>query len=175
MPAQNTKPKAIVFIEGSNVYFAQKKMGKWLDWVKTKRFLEKTYEIIEIRYYIGVRRQDPKMRSFLKKLRKIGFKVITKPVKKIIDEAGRELEKANFDVEITGDTLESTTRLDIVILFSGDSDFQYLVKLLHKKGKRLFVYSSKKTLSWELKLKADKCFLLENLLHLTKGKKFVKL
>ena len=32
------KDKAIVFIDGSNIYFAQKKMGKWLDWVKVKKY-----------------------------------------------------------------------------------------------------------------------------------------
>lgn len=169
------KYKVIVFIEGSNIYFAQKKMDKWLDWVKVKRFLEKNYEVIEIRYYVGVRKRDPKMRKFLLKLRKIGFKVITKPVKRIIDETGRELEKANFDVEITGDVLELVEKFNIVVLFSGDSDFAYLVKILHKKSKKLFVFSSKKTLSWELKLKADKCFLLENFSILTKDGKFVKI
>jgi len=175
MMKNKVKFKVIVFIEGSNIYFAQKKMYKWLDWVKVKRFLHKTYKLIEIRYYVGVRKRDEKMSRFLRKLRRIGFKVITKPVKKIIDETGRELEKANFDVEITGDILSLVKKLDVVILFSGDSDFQYLVNILHKKDKRLFVYSSKKTLSWELKLRADKYFLLEELKQLTKTRKFVKL
>jgi len=172
---KNGKFRATVFIEGSNIYFAQKKMGEWLDWVKVKRFLEINYEVVEIRYYAGVRKRDPKMRKFLRKLERIGFRVVTKPVKKIIDETGRELEKANFDVEITGDILTLMDKFDIAVLFSGDSDFEYLVKILHKNDKKLFVYSSKKTLSWELKLKADKCFLLENFKILTKGRKFVKL
>jgi len=44
-----------VFIDGSNIYFAQRKMGKWLDWVKVKRFLEKQYKILDFKYYAGVR------------------------------------------------------------------------------------------------------------------------
>lgn len=93
------KPKVIVFIDGSNIYFAQKKMGKWLDWVKVKQYLERHQEVIEIRYYAGLRKRDSKMRSFLRKLRKIGFKVITKPVKCLLDEQGHFLEKANFDIK----------------------------------------------------------------------------
>jgi uncharacterized LabA/DUF88 family protein len=169
------KPKVIVFVEGSNIYFAQKKMGRWLDWVKVKRFLKKEYEVLEIRYYVGVRKYDRKMQSFLRKLKRVGFKVRTKPVKLITDETGRQIEKANFDVEITADALEYTDKIDILILFSGDSDFAYLADLLHKWGKKVYAFSSRKTLSWELKLKADRHFVLEKLPHLTKKKRFVRI
>lgn len=169
------KLKVKVFVEGSNIYFAQKKMGKWLDWVKVSGYLSKIYDVLEICYYSGVRKNDQKVQPFLRKLGKIGFTIISKPVKIITDETGRKIEKANFDVEITGDVLKSLGKVDAIILFSGDSDFDYLVKVLHEQGKQLFVYSSKKTLSWELKLSADKHFLLEDLPYLTKGERFVKL
>lgn len=168
------KLKVNVFIEGSNIYFAQKKLGKWLDWVKVKQYLSKTYNVLEIRYYAGVRKNDQKVQAFLRKLGKIGFTIISKPVKIIVDETGKKIEKANFDVEITGDILKSLKNIEVIILFSGDSDFDYLVKLLHEQGRQLFVYSSKKTLSWELKLSADKHFFLEDFLDLTKGEKFVR-
>ena len=169
------KLKVKVFIEGSNIYFAQKKMNKWLDWVKVKQYLNKIYHVLEIRYYVGVRKNDPGVQPFLRKLSKIGFVIIRKPVKIIVDETGRKIEKANFDVEITGDVLKSLREVNAVVIFSGDSDFDYLVKLVHEQGKRLFVYSSKKTLSWELKLSADRYFLLENLSYLTKDKRFVRI
>jgi len=169
------KLKVKVFIEGSNIYFAQKKMNKWLDWVKVKQYLNKIYHVLEIRYYVGVRKNDPGVQPFLRKLGKIGFVIISKPVKIIVDETGRKIEKANFDVEITGDVLKSLGEVNAVVIFSGDSDFDYLVKLVHQQGKQLFVYSSKKTLSWELKLSADRYFLLENLSCLTKDKRFVRI
>jgi len=175
MTRRKRKPKVIVFVEGSNIYFAQKKMERWLDWVKVERFLKKEYKVLEIRYYVGVRKYDRKMQSFLRKLKKIGFKVKTKPVKIIVDETGRKIEKANFDVEMTGDALEFKDEFDILILFTGDSDFAYLVDLLHKKGRKVYAFSSKKTLSWELKLKADRYFLLEKFSHLTKKRKFVRI
>ena len=74
------KLKVIVFIDGSNIYFAQKKMKKWLDWVKVKKFLEKIYHVLEYRYYVGIRSHNKNSQLFLKKLQTIGFKVITKPV-----------------------------------------------------------------------------------------------
>jgi uncharacterized LabA/DUF88 family protein len=166
---------AAIFIEGSNIYFAQKKLGRWLDWVKVKNYLSENYLVSKIRYYAGVRKNDKKTQLFLKKLKRIGFEVITKQVKLIVDEAGRRIEKANFDVEITADILKCAKKTELIILFSGDSDFDYLVRLLQKDGKKVYIYSSKKTLSWELKLSADKCFILEHLPSLTKGRSFIKI
>lgn len=169
-----SQPKTIVFIEGSNIYFAQKKMGKWLDWVKVKRFLNQKYKVLEYRYYVGVRPNDSGMQKFLRKLKKIGFKVITKPVKIVTDEKGNQFEKANFDVEITTDAILSRTEFDIMILFSGDSDFAYLSEIFRQFNKSMAVYSTRGTLAWELKLKA-KYYFIEDIKGLTKHKRFVKL
>lgn len=167
--------KVAVFIEGSNIYFAQKKMGKWLDWLKVKKYLDKLYDVKHIYYYVGVRKNDVKILPFLRKLKRISFTIIRKQVKIIVDEIGRKIEKANFDVEITADILQILQQVDAVVLFSGDSDFHYLARLIRQHGKQLFVYSSRRTLSWELKLAADKYFFLEDLLDLTMIKKFIKL
>lgn len=169
------KIKVNVFIEGSNIYFAQKKMGQWLDWAKVNNYLKENYKVVSIRYYAGLRKNDQNAKKFLRKIEKVGFNVITKSVKLIKDEFGRIIEKANFDVEITADILGSLPKVDGVILFSGDSDFKYLAEIVKKQEKQFIVYSSKKTLSWELKLYANKYFLLEDFLNLTKGKSFIKI
>lgn len=169
------KSKTIVFIDGSNTYFAQKKMMKWLDWVKVKQFLQQQYEILDYKYYAGVRPSDEKTKSFLKKLKTIGFTVITKPVKVVTDEKGNKFEKANFDVEMTADILLSLKDIDLVIVFSGDSDFAYLCKLIHKEHKSVFFFASKKTIAWELRKTSDKFFYLEDLVELTKEKEFARI
>lgn len=150
-------------------------MGKWLDWVKVKKFLEAEYSITDYKYYAGVRPTDQKTKSFLKKLRKIGFTVITKPVKVVTDEKGNKFEKANFDVEMTADILLSLNELDLIIIFSGDSDFAYLCKLIHKEDRKVYFFASKRTLAWELRKTADKFFYLEDLEELTKDREFVRI
>lgn len=70
-----------------------------------------------------------------------------------------EIYKSNFDVEITTDILLDRTNINQVILLSGDSDFQYLVKKLKDVGKKVIVYSSRKTISWELKLETEYIYL----------------
>ncbi|HLD27198.1 MAG TPA: NYN domain-containing protein [Patescibacteria group bacterium] len=169
------KLKTCAFIDGSNIYFAQKKINIWLDWGKVKLYLEKKYDIKAIRYYIGIRKNDRTSQTFLKKLEKIRFTIIKKPVKIITNEFGKKIEKANFDVEITADIMTSLKKIDAVVLFSGDSDFAYLAELLNRQKKQIFVYSSKKTLSWELKLSAHRYFFIDNLSLLTKRRRFIRI
>jgi len=47
------KLKVKVYIDGANVFYAQKKMGWVLDWKKIKSFLNDNYEVAEFRYYQG--------------------------------------------------------------------------------------------------------------------------
>ncbi len=169
---QKVKPKAKVYIDGSNVFYTQKKLGWSLDWVKIKDYLGKILEVLEYRYYTGIKQNDEKMPKFLKYLDAIGFNPITKPLKKIrvsseenaylVSKSGF-IYKANFDVEITADVLLNKAGLDEIVLFSGDSDFEYLVKKLKDRGQKTRIIASKSTVSWKLKLAAAEMVFLENL------------
>lgn len=166
------KLKSKIYIDGANVFYTQKKLGWSLDWLKIKNYLEKDKEAIEWRYYVGVKNDDEKMQKYLRYLNVIGFNTFTKPLKKIkINDTEIHFKiyktnyiyKANFDVEITTNILLDRSKFDEVILFSGDSDFQYLVKKLKDIGKKVTVYSSRKTISWELKLEASSIVYLEDI------------
>ena len=77
------KIKAKVYIDGSNVFYTQKKLGWSLDWSKIKSLVESQKEIMEWKYYVGLKSGDEKMRGYLKYLDAIGFTAVTKPLKKI--------------------------------------------------------------------------------------------
>ena len=164
------KPKAKIYIDGANMFYAQKKLGWSFDWMKIKNYLEKDREVIELKYYVGVKEDDEEMQKYLKYLNAIGFDAFTKPLKKIkINNyilsntyKANYVYKANFDVEITADILLDKSRFDDIILFSGDSDFRYLVKKLKDAGKKVVVYSSRKTIAWELKLECSNLVYLED-------------
>lgn len=167
----DNKPKAKVYIDGANIFYTQRKLGWSFDWKKIKDCLKEQYFISEFRYYVGIKKDDVKMSGYLKYLDAIGFIVITKPIKVIKisnDHPMRklynysEIYKSNFDVEITTDMIFDRQNIDEYILFSGDSDFEYLVKRLKGVGKKVIIYSSRKTLSWELKLAASKYIYLED-------------
>ena len=166
------KPKAKVYIDGANMFYTQKKLGWFIDWKKMKDYVEADREVIEWRYYVGIKDADEKMQKYLRYLNALGFNTFTKPLKKIKikrDEILFEIYKtnhiykANFDVEITADILLDKTKTDEVIIFSGDSDFQYLVKKLKDIGKKVIIHSSRKTVSWELKLEASRVIYLEDI------------
>ncbi|MEK7482620.1 MAG: NYN domain-containing protein [Patescibacteria group bacterium] len=170
-------PKAKVYIDGANMFYAQKKLSWFIDWKKTKEHLENYKEVVEWKYYVGVKDNDEKMQNYLRYLDAIGFYVQTKPLKKIKIEKGEDLfricnkshiYKANFDVEMTADILLDKAKTDEVIIFSGDSDFQYLCKKLKDIGKKVIIYSSRKTISWELKLEVSEVFYLEDIMETIK-------
>ena len=163
MAKKKKKLKAAVFIDGSNIYFAQKKLGWQLDWGKVREILNKEFDVVDLRYYTAVKEGDTAMRKYLAKIKKKGICVLTKPLKLIQVESGGEVYKGNMDVEITGDALLAVDKFEVLVLFSGDSDLAYLVKLLHQFKKKVVVYSSRKTLSWELKMGCNEYRFLDGL------------
>ena len=156
------KPKAKVFIDGANIFYTQKDLGWTIDWKKTIDFLKKRWEILDIRYYTGIKPDGSKMRRYLKYLDAIGIIPVTKPLKKIKTDDGLVF-KSNFDVEMTMDILLERKGIDEIILFTGDSDFHNLVKKLKDFGKRVIVFSSRKMIAWELKLSVSEYIFLEDL------------
>jgi uncharacterized LabA/DUF88 family protein len=166
------KPKAKAYIDGANMFYTQKKLEWFIDWKKVKDYLNEKWEILEIRYYTGVKPDDEKMASFLRYLDNIGITSITKPIKVIPISNSHplkrlydysEIYKSNCDVEITTDILLGRKEIDEMILFSGDSDFRYLIKKLKDLGKKVIVFSSRKTISWEIKLESSEYIYLEDI------------
>lgn len=166
------KPKAKVYIDGANMFYTQMKLEWFFDWKKIKEYLQKERDILEMRYYTGVKPKDEKMASFLRYLDNVGITPVTKPIKVIkIDNNDSlkklhnysEIYKSNCDVEITTDVLLERKEIDEIILFTGDSDFQYLIRKLKDLGKKVIIFSSRKTISWEIKLEASKYIYLEDI------------
>lgn len=163
--------KIKIYIDGANMFYTQKKLGWTFDWAKIKSEITKNNEVLGWRYYIAVKDDDLKVQKYLKYLDMLGFDVSTKKLKKIKIEPtdprfsiykSEHIFKANFDIEIATDILLDKTKIDEVILFSGDSDFEYLVKKLKDSGVRVVVWSSRRTISWELKLRASKIVYFED-------------
>lgn len=154
------------------MFYTQKKLGWFVDWKKVKDYLQGKWDVLEIRYYTGVKPDDEKMTNFLRYLDNVRITPITKPIKVIKLSNDHplkklynysEMYKSNCDVEITTDILLERAEIDEIILFSGDSDFQYLIKKLKDLGKKVVIFSSRKTISWEIKLEASEYIYLEDI------------
>lgn len=143
--------KAAVFIDAANIELSAKDLGFKIDYKKLFRFLDKNSKLVYIGFYT-VRFDNKKHDGFLTILKKTGFKLITKPIKIIKNRNKKlgDLRKANFDVEIAVDALKKISQFTTIILFSGDSDFYYLLDHLKKQDKRIVVVSLKHHVSKEL-------------------------
>jgi uncharacterized LabA/DUF88 family protein len=100
--------------------------------------------------YTGFISNDSKKHSFLNKLVGYGFIVHSKKAKNIRTREGISFRKSNLDVEIAIDAYRFSHNYDTIILFSGDSDFAYLIDRLTEKGKKIIVVSNEGHISTEL-------------------------
>jgi uncharacterized LabA/DUF88 family protein len=75
----------------------------------------------------------------------------TKPLKEYLDHTPEEPHrKANFDVEIATDATFTMNAYDTFVLFSGDCDFEYLLKFLRGQNKATVVFSRSGHIAKEL-------------------------
>ena len=151
-----------VFIDAGNLWNIYKAKRTLIDFKKLKDYFLKEYEPkkLEIFYYtsypkIGTRSGDVGVNhAFFTFLAKgLGFRIIKKPLKQIkIVENGQQgiTEKGNMDVELAIDLVHNVNNFDIALLFSGDSDFLSLLKYVKNRGKKIYIYSSKNSISTEL-------------------------
>lgn len=93
--------------------------------------------------------------NFLTFLKRNGFRLVTKKIKEINSGKPTHSRKANFDVEISVDAVEWMRNYDSIVLFSGDSDFAYLLNFIKRKGKKVFVISERGHVANELVRVAD--------------------
>ncbi len=164
MISKFVRGKTLVFIDAANLESSVKSLNWWVDYKKLYDYLKRETELVSIRHYCP-RLSDNGQDKFFTVLKNIGINLITKPLK-IITEAGRfkgKLRKANFDVEITLDARELMSEYKTFILFSGDSDFDYLVRFLRRNNKRVVIISSKHHISKELIASCNKYIDLKKL------------
>ena len=163
------KGKTSVFIDASNIYFFYKKLKWKIDLIKLFDYFRDESDLIDIYYYTGRDIESQIQNKFISFLNRSGYIVRSKKIKFIKDGSGNGgFFKGNLDVELTMDVLETKNMYDTLILISGDSDFEPLLKLMKKKyNKKCLVMATKHSISIEL----IKC---AKYINLAKLKKYIK-
>lgn len=154
-----------VFIDAANIFYTQRTLGWRISYEKLKQYFENECgtNLGEIFVYTAHDETRLQQKKFLNMLNINGYKVRTKPVKRIRVEKGLYEWKGDFDVELTMDLMDHIEHFSTAILLSGDSDFAPIVQRLKEKGKKLIVMSSKKHVSRELIKLSDKYINLKKL------------
>lgn len=132
-----------IFVDGANMYYAQKKLGWYIDFRKVLQFFGRDAgsAVSEAYYYTGADIQSKNRDSaFHEYLMYSGYTVRTKAIKQMVDDStGEIVEKANLDIELVIDMFNTVSLYDTCILMSGDSDFERALELVRSKGKRIAV------------------------------------
>lgn len=164
-----------LFIDGANLYSAGKTLGVEVDYRKLLEEFRRRGRLLRAYYYTALVENDDysPIRPLVDWLQYNGFKVVTKAAREFTDSSGRRRVKGDMDVEIAVDMLSlasAETRVDHVVLFSGDGDLTRLVEAVQEKGVRVSVVSTLKTsppmIADELRRAADAFIELADLAEL---------
>lgn len=152
-----------VFVDGANMYYAQKRLGWFIDYRRVLAHFawQGDRELSEAYYYTGT---DPQPRgrenAFFEYLMHAGYTVRAKGIKLVTDDTtGETMEKANLDIEIVIDVFNTISRYDTCVLMSGDGDFERVVEVLRARGKRVVVVSLPEMTARELRNAAGANFV----------------
>ena len=151
--------KVVLFVDIQNVYYTVRQAFKRnFDYNKFWLMATNDRQVIKAIAY-AIDRGDKKQQEFQNILRAIGFEVKLKPYIQRSDGSA----KGDWDVGITIDAMEYSESADVVVLVSGDGDFDLLVnKLRVNKGKFVEVYGVSQLTSISLMNAASKFIPIEN-------------
>ncbi|MEH2311959.1 MAG: NYN domain-containing protein [Nostoc sp.] len=132
---QSDRGRVIVFIDGSNLFYAASHLNIEIDYIKLLHYLTARDYLVHVFYYTGYDPTNEKQHGFLYWMRHNGFRVITKAVTQLRNNP----KKANLDVEIAVDMIRLAQYCDTAVLVSGDGDFAYVVNTIASQGVRVEV------------------------------------
>jgi len=158
--------KVAIFVDGSNMFYAQKAVGYYIDFNRVKEFFSQEKDLFKAFFYVGTTSppavKEKKFLDFL--IYRCGYTVRNKEIKTILDdETGESKLKCNLDIEIAVEMFKEIEHYDTAILMSGDGDFESVIELLRSRGKTTEVVSARNMLARELANVAHKVHFLEEL------------
>ncbi len=129
--------KVAIFVDVQNIYYTSRQVFR-RNFDYNKFWTKVTQDrLVTHAFAYAIDRGDQKQHEFQNILRAIGFEVKLKPFIQRSDGSA----KGDWDVGITIDAMDYSQDADVVVLVSGDGDFDLLVnKLRIEKGKTVEVY-----------------------------------
>lgn len=116
--------KIAIFVDVQNIYYTTRQAyGRQFNYRKLWQWVSAKGIITSATAY-AIDRGDDKQLKFQNALKHIGFTVKLKPYIQRSDGSA----KGDWDVGITIDVLEAAKDVDIVVLLSGDGDFDLLLE-----------------------------------------------
>jgi len=115
--------KIAIFVDVQNIYYTTRDVyQRQFNYRKLWEQLSYQGDIVIANAY-AIQRSDDQQHKFQKALKHIGFNVKLKPFIQRSDGSA----KGDWDVGITIDVMKTAAEVDIVVLLSGDGDFDRLL------------------------------------------------
>jgi len=140
-----------VFVDVANIFYAAKAAGVDIDYVTLLKTASAGRDLVRAYAYTGLDPDNENQRNFHDFLRRHGYKVVSKDIRKY----GDGKVKANLDIELVVDMMKTARNLDIAIVISGDGDFAPAIRAVQEMGVRVEVISFRGNTSSDLMEVAD--------------------
>jgi uncharacterized LabA/DUF88 family protein len=154
-----------VFVDVANIFYAAKAAGVDIDYVTLLRSAGAGRDLVRAYAYTGLDPENENQRNFHDFLRRHGYKVVSKDIRKY----GDGKVKANLDIELVVDMMKTARNLDIAIVVSGDGDFAPAIRAVQEMGVRVEVISFRGNTSSDLIEVADQFTDITQLARVEKG------
>ncbi len=153
-----------ILVDIQNMYYSSKVLyGKKTNFQEILKVATNGRKLIRAIAY-GIKTEEGLEEKFFESLSKVGYEVRTKDLQ--VFRGG--MKKGDWDVGITIDAIKLADNLDVIVLVSGDGDYEPLVRYLqYNKGVRVEIMAFKKSSSHLLLEAAD------DFIDLGKGSQFL--
>jgi len=146
-----------IFVDGANMYYAQKRLGWFIDYRKLLCYFRTTLgmRVVDAYYYTAIdlnaKGRDATFHDYLLHS---GYVLRTRPIKGCCGEGREDLpwERIELAVDIVVDALLTLDHYDVCVILSGDGNFERLVETLRAKGKRVMVFAHPEMTARELRI-----------------------
>lgn len=120
--------KIALFSDVQNIYYTTRQAyGRQFNYRELWRLISQQGEIVTANAY-AIDKGDEQQQKFQNALKHIGFNIKLKPYIQRSDGSA----KGDWDVGITIDIMEAAKDVDLVVLLSGDGDFDLLLQKITK-------------------------------------------
>lgn len=159
--------RVAIFVDVQNIYYTTRQAyDAHFDYNKFWRQATADRQVVTATAF-AIDRGDAKQRQFQTILRGIGMNVKLKPFISRADGSA----KGDWDVGITLDVMDCVASTDIVVLASGDGDFDILVqRLCERHGIEVEVYGVPQLTADSLKRAATRFIAIDHTLLLARDK-----
>ena len=154
-----------VFVDVANIFYAAKAAGVDIDYVTLLKSASAGRDLVRAYAYTGLDPDNENQRNFHDFLRRHGYKVVSKDIRKY----GDGKVKANLDIELVVDMMKTARNLDVAIVVSGDGDFAPAIRAVQEMGVRVEVISFRGNTSSDLIEVADLFTDITQLARVEKG------